>query len=140
MALINFNELTEFGLRLVNLYYHNTSLDVAFEPMSSASERVESECVNAILSRSVTLEGANSNTCSGRLRPCHECARKPIAAECSHSPGGRRGSPRAGCCGPRGSALLSSAHHAGFPQTLPIFVCIVAIVGHERPHHYFESP
>lgn len=62
MALINFNELTEFGLRLVNLYYHNTSLDVAFEPMSSASERVESECVNAILSRSVTLEGANSNT------------------------------------------------------------------------------
>lgn len=62
MALINFNELTEFALRLVNLYYHNMLLDVGLEPMSSASERVESKRGNAIIVRSVESEGTKLST------------------------------------------------------------------------------
>lgn len=53
MALINFNELTEFALRLVNLYYHNTTLEGEFEPMSAGTERGERALRNAILFHSI---------------------------------------------------------------------------------------
>lgn len=52
MALINFNELTEFALRLVNLYYHNTTLERVREPMGKMTELDGRAYQNAILFRS----------------------------------------------------------------------------------------
>lgn len=52
MALINFNELTEFALRLVNLYYHNMTLERTQEPMSKLTELGERAYQSAILFRS----------------------------------------------------------------------------------------
>lgn len=143
MALINFNELTEFALRLVNLYYHNTSLDVGFTPMSSSSETDESALASAIFAHSMGPEKTDSTTRSGHLGQWCECTGKPIAAQCGHSPdAAQRGTagPFARLLRARAASPPSSAEYAGFPQTLPIFVCIGAIVGHKRPHHYFESP
>lgn len=48
MALINFNELTEFAPRLVNLYYHNTTFEEEYEPMSAVTELDESATQSAI--------------------------------------------------------------------------------------------
>lgn len=61
--------------------------------------------------------------------------------------GGSRHPPRApplsaGAAGPRplSPRRSANAHHAGFPQTHPIFVCLDGIMGRVHPHHYLKSP
>lgn len=57
MALINFNELTKFDLRLVNLYYHNTTLYGSFEPMTRDRDDVVRETEFTIFNCVSGLEG-----------------------------------------------------------------------------------
>lgn len=79
MALISFNELTTFALRLVNLYYHNTTTDVRFEPMSGALECERASLLSGIVGRMRRPERGVSMCRVGRLGLWSYEGREPIA-------------------------------------------------------------